>query len=132
MGGKIKKGAKALPVCYWNFAFRDKKTGKVIPEDRIAEYDLNLVARSGFLKEFMVFPIEFIEGIDWEFTDVGKEVPLPDNERCRKIYEDMLRAPKLVHAGSSAYYRADWIRLRCRRKICLHLLGNILGYCTMK
>ncbi|WP_339869313.1 zincin-like metallopeptidase domain-containing protein [uncultured Algoriphagus sp.] len=107
LGGKIKKGAKALPICYWNFAFRDKKTGKVIPEDRIGEYDLKLVSKSGFLKEFKVFPIEQIEGINWEFPEVSKEVPLHDNKRCKKIYEEMLRAPELVHTGSSAYYRAD-------------------------
>ncbi|WP_425637908.1 ArdC-like ssDNA-binding domain-containing protein [Algoriphagus yeomjeoni] len=85
LGGKIKKGAKALPICYWNFAFRDKKTGKVIPEDRIGEYDLKLVSKSGFLKEFKVFPIEQIEGIEWEFPEISKEEPLPDNEQCRKI-----------------------------------------------
>ncbi|WP_339870247.1 zincin-like metallopeptidase domain-containing protein [uncultured Algoriphagus sp.] len=107
LGGKIQKGAKAIPICYWNFAFRDKKTGKVIPEDRIGEYDLKLVSKSGFLKEYKVFPIEQIEGIAWEFPEVSKEEPLPDNEQCRKIYEEMLRAPELVHSGSSAYYRTD-------------------------
>ncbi len=107
LGGKVKKGAKALPICYWNFAFRDKKTGKVIPENRIGEYDLKLVSKSGFLKEYKVFPIEQIEGIDWEFPAVSKEEPLPDNDQCQKIYEEMLRAPELVHSGSSAYYRAD-------------------------
>jgi len=107
LGGKIQKGAKALPICYWNFAFRDKKTGKAIPEDRIAEYDLKQVSKSGFLKEFKVFPIEQIEGIDWEFPKISKADPLPDNEQCRKIYEEMLRAPELVHKGSSAFYRAD-------------------------
>ncbi len=107
LGGKIQKGAKSLPICYWNFAFRDKKTGKVIPEDRIAEYDLKLVSRSGFLKEFKVFPIEQIEGIDWEFPEISKADTLPENGQCQKIYEEMLRAPELIHKGSSAYYRSD-------------------------
>ncbi|WP_339869744.1 zincin-like metallopeptidase domain-containing protein [uncultured Algoriphagus sp.] len=107
LGGKVKKGAKALPVCYWNFAFRDKKTGKVIPEDRIGEYDLKLVSKSVFLKEFKVFPIEQIEGIDWEFPELQEKDPLPINEKCQKIYDNMLQAPGLVHTGSSAYYRAD-------------------------
>ena len=56
VGGKVKKGGKALPICYWNFAFRDNKMGKVIPEDRIGLYDLKLVSKSGFLKKFKVFP----------------------------------------------------------------------------
>ncbi|WP_339880137.1 zincin-like metallopeptidase domain-containing protein [uncultured Algoriphagus sp.] len=107
LGGKIMKGAKALPVCYWNFAFRDKKTGKVIPQDRVAEYDLNLVSRSGFLKEFKVFPIEQIEGIDWELPVKLTEEQLPINEQCEKIYGEMFQAPKLIYKGSSAYYRTD-------------------------
>ncbi|TXE13697.1 ArdC family protein [Algoriphagus aquimarinus] len=28
LGGRIKKGVKSIPICYWNFAFRDKKMGK--------------------------------------------------------------------------------------------------------
>jgi hypothetical protein len=60
----VKKDTKAIPICYWNFAFRDKKTGKVIPESQIGLYDLKLVTRSGFLKEYKVFPTEAIEGID--------------------------------------------------------------------
>jgi len=107
LGGKIRKGAKALPVCYWNFAFRDKKTGKVIPEDRIGEYDLKQVSRSGFLKEYKVFPIEQVEGIDWEFPEMPAVRPLPVNGQCQKIYDEMVRPPELVHQGTAAYYRTD-------------------------
>lgn len=107
MGGKIVKGAKAIPICFWSFAFRDKKTGKVIPEDRIATYDLNLVTRSGFLREFKVFPIEQIEGIDWEFPEVVNTVSTGMDDECLKILEGMPNPPELIHSGSSAYYRAD-------------------------
>ncbi|MEP0710695.1 ArdC-like ssDNA-binding domain-containing protein [Algoriphagus sp.] len=107
LGGKVKKGAKALPICYWNFAFRDKKTGKVIPEDRIGEYDLKLVSKSGFLKEYKVFPIEQIEGIEWEFPETSPKAELPVNETCLKIYSEMVRPPELIHQGSMAYYRTD-------------------------
>ncbi|WP_439489170.1 ArdC family protein [Algoriphagus sp.] len=107
LGGKVNKGAKALPICYWNFAFRDKKTGKVIPEDKIGEYDLKLVSKSGFLKEFKVFPIEQIEGIDWEFPETSTKNELPVNEACQKIYTEMVRPPELIHQGSMAYYRTD-------------------------
>ena len=107
LGGKIKKGAKALPICYWNFAFRDKKTGKVIPSDKVAEYDLKHVSRSGFLKEFKVFPIEQIEGIDWEFPEIINTDQIPINEQCQTVYADMVRPPELIHKGSSAYYRMD-------------------------
>ncbi len=48
-GCKIKKGAKSIPIYYWNFAFRDKKTGKVIPDERIGLYDLNQGLQARFL-----------------------------------------------------------------------------------
>tara|TARA_R110002020_G_scaffold292781_2_gene508159 strand:+ start:382 stop:1413 length:1032 start_codon:yes stop_codon:yes gene_type:complete len=127
LGGKIKKGAKAIPICYWNFAFRDKKTGKVIPQERVAEYDLKLVSRSGFLKEFKVFPIENIEGIEWEFPEIKEAVSLPDNEQCRKIYEEMLRAPELVHNGSSAYYRADTDHITMPERRLFSTVKNYYG-----
>ncbi|PZX51579.1 antirestriction protein ArdC [Algoriphagus ratkowskyi] len=107
LGGKILKGAKAIPICYWNFVFRDKKTGKVIPERLIGMYDLKQVCRSGFLREFKVFPIEQIDGIDWEFPEVNKNIQFTVNEQCQRVYDEMLRAPELNHKGSSAYYRAD-------------------------
>jgi len=43
LDGKIQKGAEAIPICYWNFAFRDKKTGKLIPESQVGLYDLKHV-----------------------------------------------------------------------------------------
>jgi len=112
MGGKIQKGAKAIPICYWNFVFRDKKTGKVIPERLIGMYVLKQVCRSGFLREFKVFPIEQIEGIDWELPEVSKNVQFKVNEHCQRVYDEMFRAPELVHTGSIACYRTDIDQIR--------------------
>ena len=107
LGGKIKKGAKALPICYWNFVFRDKMTGKTIPESKLDFYDLKQVGRSGILREFKGFPIEQIEGIDWEFPEASLKTQLLENEACQKIYAEMVRPPELIHQGSMAYYRTD-------------------------
>ncbi|SFB50510.1 ArdC family protein [Algoriphagus aquimarinus] len=107
LGGKIQKGAKAIPICYWNFVFRDKKTGKTIPESKLDFYDLKQVGRSGFLREFKVFPIEQIEGIAWEFPETSPKEEFLINEACQKIYSEMVRPPELIHTGSSAYYRTD-------------------------
>jgi len=27
LGGKVMKGAKAMPICYWNFVYREKAAG---------------------------------------------------------------------------------------------------------
>lgn len=107
LGGKVKRGSKALPICYWNFVFREKETGKLIPQNQLSNYNPEQVSKSGFLKEFRVFPIEQIDGIDWDIpeTEISKEVPII--ERCQKIYEEMPSAPKLFHGGNSAYYQSD-------------------------
>lgn len=107
LGGKVRKGAKALPICYWNYVFREKETGKSIPQSQLHHYNPEQVAKSGFLKEFRVFPIEQIEGIDWEIPEVGNSTAVPVIERCQKIYEEMPSPPKLEHWGTQAYYRTD-------------------------
>lgn len=104
LGGKVKKGAKAIPICYWNFAFRDKKTGKVIPESQIGLYDLKLVTRSGFLKEYKVFPTEAIEGIDWEIPELNINAEFTGIPACEKVLEEMVSSPNLIHKDPDAYY----------------------------
>lgn len=107
LGGKVKKGSKALPICYWNFVFHEKETGKPIPQSQIVNFRPDQVSKSGFLKEFKVFPIEQIEGIDWVIPEVGIPDNLPVIERCQKIYDEMPSAPNLIHNGNDAYYRSD-------------------------
>lgn len=107
LGGKIRKGSKALPICYWNFVFREKETGRPIPQSQLSNYNPEQVSKSGFLKEFRVFPIEQIEGIDWDIPEAESSKEVPVIERCQKIYEEMPSAPKLFHGGNSAYYQSD-------------------------
>lgn len=35
LGGKVRKGAKSIPICYWNTTFRDKEAGKAVPESQV-------------------------------------------------------------------------------------------------
>ncbi len=111
LGGQVRKGAKSIPICYWNTTFRDKETGKAVPESQVGAYPLDKLRRSGFLKEFRVFPIEQIDGIDWEFPDVPQTDGLPVLERCRQVYNEMLNPPELVHGGTEAFYRTDLDRI---------------------
>ncbi|WP_084454513.1 ArdC family protein [Algoriphagus terrigena] len=107
LGGQIRKGAKSIPICYWNFTYRDKETGKTVPDSQVGHYPLDKLRRSGFLKEFRVFPIEQIDGIKWELPDATKTNELPVLGRCESIYADMLNPPKLIHRGTEAFYRTD-------------------------
>lgn len=64
LGGKVMQGAKALTICYWNFVYREKSSGELIPKDLIVVYPKELVSMQGFLKEYKVFLTEQIEGIE--------------------------------------------------------------------
>lgn len=113
LGGKIKKGSKGIPVCYWNFVYRHTETGKVIPPQLVPVYPPESLVKSCFLKEYKVFPIEQIEGVEWNLPEMktGEEMPL--NERCEQVFEEMLNPPKVVHLEDQAYYhpRIDVINL---------------------
>lgn len=104
LGGKVKKGAKAIPVCYWNFIYKHKETGRTIPAELVKDYPLGDLEKKCFLKEYRIFPIELIEGIEWELPEVVEESKIPVIERCEEVYDEMLNPPKVVHEKEEAFY----------------------------
>lgn len=113
LGGKVKKGAKAIPVCYWNFVFKHKETGKRIPTELVRDYPMDQIEKKCFLKEYRIFPIELIEGIKWEIPEVQVDSKIPVIERCEQVYAEMLNPPKVVHEREEAFYhpRLDLINM---------------------
>lgn len=113
LGGKVKKGAKAIPVCYWNFVYKHKETGRTIPAELVRDYPIDQVEKKCFLKEYKIFPIELIEGIDWELPEVVQDSKIPVIERCEEVYAEMLNPPKVVHQQEEAFYlpKLDLINL---------------------
>lgn len=107
LGGKVKKGAKAIPVCYWNYVYKHKETGRTIPAELVRDYPIDQLIKKSFLKEFKIFPIELIEGIDWELPEVVEERKIPVIERCEEVYGEMLNAPKVVHEKEEAFYHPE-------------------------
>jgi antirestriction protein ArdC len=112
LGGKVKKGSKSIPICYWNFVYRHKETGERIPKDLIQYYPKDLVTKSSYLKEYKVFCISDIEGIEFEDIKTGK-AGIPPIEQCEAIFDEMLHPPKIRIQGNEAYYhvREDCITI---------------------
>lgn len=104
LGGMVKKGSKAIPVCYWNFVYKHKETGRTIPEGLLGDYPIDSLTKVCYLKEYKVFPIEQIDGIDWELPENGENQSLPVLERCESVYDEMHEPPKLTHEKEEAYY----------------------------
>jgi antirestriction protein ArdC len=104
MGGKVKKGAKAIPVCYWNFVYKHKGSGKTIPKELVSDYPEEMVSKTCFLKEYKVFPIELIEGIEWEIPEKPVDRQIPILDQCEAVYSEMLNPPKIVHEKEEAFY----------------------------
>lgn len=78
--GKVKKGAKGLPVVYWDFTLWNfKEQRKPLPDDN--EKDLKKVP---FLKKYTVFNINDCEGIE----SARKDIPTgKDNKRIDEAQE---------------------------------------------
>ncbi|GMQ30711.1 ArdC family protein [Algoriphagus confluentis] len=104
LGGMVKKGSKAIPVCYWNFVYKHKETGRTIPDGLLGDYPIDTLTKVCFLKEYKVFPIEQIDGIDWELSEKGENQSLPVLERCESVFAEMHEPPKLTHEREEAYY----------------------------
>lgn len=117
IGGKIKKGAKAIPICFWNFVYRDDETGAIIPKEHITSYPKERLNRRGYLKEYKVFPLEQIEGVDWDLPNHIKNEGFDPRENCEQILSEMAFPPKLKHGEAQAYYYSptDTINLPQRK-----------------
>jgi antirestriction protein ArdC len=93
LGGKIKKGAKACEVIYYNVQFKDenKQTISANEAAQLKQADKK-VSINKFLKYYSVFNVDDIEGIDFKFDDVQ----LNDNEKiqvCENIIENYPNKP---------------------------------------
>lgn len=104
LGGKVKKGAKSIPVTYWNFIYYNKESKKKITLEQAKQLPFGNVTKSAFLKYYSVFNISDVEGVDFDFPEVTIKT---DNEiiaGCEAIIKDMPMPPRLQKGGDQAYY----------------------------
>ena len=69
LGGHIQKGAKSLPVVYWQWYFSHKETGCKLTEEEAQALPGQEVERKAFLRYYRVFPIQDTKGIDFAMPD---------------------------------------------------------------
>lgn len=104
-GGRIKQGAKAELVFYFNILFKDKA------DNTISKEQASILERQGaevkvlkYLKYYNVFNIKDIEGIEYASPDITLN-PHEKLERCENIILNMPNAPEMIHQDlSQAYY----------------------------
>ena len=106
MGGKIKKGAKAEWVYYYNSYYKDEdgknysETEMNKPENKDREVDT-----IRFLKSYPVFNIEDTEGIEWERPE---EINRPNDpiQEGEIILQEMQNPPKFeqLDIDKACYY----------------------------
>lgn len=104
-GGKVKKGAKANQVFYYNTFYKDENN-KTLSEDEanLFESQGKAVKTKSFLKYYNVFNVDDIDDIGFFFP----KTELKENERiekCDNIINGMSNAPKLLCENADrAYY----------------------------
>lgn len=81
LGGKVRKGAKAERVMYYNMIFKDADGKKITPEAARGRDDVKVMK---FLKYFSVFNVEDVEGVDFTFEEL-RLLPNERISRCESI-----------------------------------------------
>lgn len=94
LGGKVKKGEKAMPVVFWSFT-------STLEENKNGELEEKIIP---FLKEYSVFNLEQTENID---IPDNKEFVLDFNDihTAKEIVDNMPQRPSINHIGQDrAFY----------------------------
>ena len=104
LGGRIKKGAKSIPVTYWNFTYRDKDTSCKINADEAMKLPASQVVKTAFLKYYRVFNIDDVLQIKFNIPELSPESYHYSIDRCDAILLEMKDGPEIRHKENQAYY----------------------------
>jgi len=113
LGGRIKKGARSIPVTYWNFTYRNKKTNCRISNDKVSSYPADLILKTAFLKYYRVFNIDDVLHVEFDIPDLSPEIDNHSIERCETVFSKMKDCPEIRHIENQAYYQPvnDYINM---------------------
>ncbi|MBK8243319.1 MAG: DUF1738 domain-containing protein [Saprospiraceae bacterium] len=105
LDGKLKKGAKAQKVIFFNLIYKDQNNRVVNKDEATHLYNIGEEVKVlKFIKYYNVFNISDVEGIDFEIS----EIQLKPNEKigkCESIVELMPKCPLIQHEkNNSAFY----------------------------
>jgi antirestriction protein ArdC len=104
LGGRIKKGAKAEMITYWNWVYTDKQTGKKLSPEQCRSTPANRVNKAAFLKYYHVFNVSDTEGIEFSFPQPTQR-PLPEKLAvCEQLIKSIPNPPAIQFGGQEAFY----------------------------
>ena len=113
LGGRIKKGAKSIPVTYWNFTFRDKESGRKLTAEEAKNRPSKQIAKSAYLKYYRILNIEDVLNVDFDLpeTIVGKDDY--SIACCDALLFEMKDRPDIRHEHNDAFYNPiqDYINM---------------------
>lgn len=105
LGGSIRKGAKGIPIVYWNVIEKEKEIMNRKGETKTKTVGIPL------LKPYYVFHVSDVEGIDIELPPllpVQELVKKPVIDRCEAVLASYKNGPSLVYTNPK---RACYSRL---------------------
>lgn len=104
-GGRIRKGAKAEMVVYFNMFYKDSADQTVTKEQaRTRSNNGEEIQVLKFIKYYNVFNIADIEGIEFEISEIELK-PNEKIQKCEDIIEKMPNRPELKSTeGDKAFY----------------------------
>lgn len=100
--GKIRKGAKAEMVMYYNLILKDKD-GNKLSHEQAKGMNRDEVKVNRFLKYYNVFNVADIEGIAFTFPEI-KLQPHEKIEKCEQIIWNMPQLPEIVEEDANRCY----------------------------
>ncbi|SHM10153.1 ArdC family protein [Hymenobacter psychrotolerans] len=91
LGGNIRKGAKGMPVIYYNVTTRtDKQTGEE--------------EKTPFIKYFTVFSVDDVEGVDIILPEQPQDRAHEPLAAAEALVAGWATCPRIEHGGAQAYY----------------------------
>ncbi|MBK8245079.1 MAG: DUF1738 domain-containing protein [Saprospiraceae bacterium] len=105
IGGKLKKGAKAEKVIYFNVLYKDKDNRSMSSDEATHLYNIGAEVKVlKFIKYYNVFNISNVEGIELEISKIQLK-PNEKIDKCESIVENMPKCPEIKHIDSKgAFY----------------------------
>jgi antirestriction protein ArdC len=96
LGGRVKKGAKGMPIVYWH-----RPEGKGSKTEEREEEGRQSYS---FVRYSTVFNLLDTEGIDFEIEAVPQLSNDQRNARCEEIIAGFVKPPAISFGGASAFY----------------------------
>lgn len=138
-GGRLKKGSKGCIIEFFSFIFKDKETGKTIPESEVKKMkqeELKRINKIPCLKNYVVFNSELIENLEdinlSIIDDEPQENEFSEIQNCEMFISNIIQngSLKLRYATSEvAFYTPSFDYIEMPKKELF--ISNAKYYSTL-